>query len=147
MQESYHSVFYTIVKETQDTYGYDLPFDIEVYVTMLLASHIDKTNFLPQNSFAESYLSLDRPYGSRAKQLGDTCLFTAGVFPRYGSSKGLTQEYFSSIGKSSYDLARDRLNDRLFLDLRNHFDFLTNFINICTTNENKRQILSFINNH
>lgn len=147
MQESYHSVFYTIVKETQDTYGYDLPFDIEVYVTMLLASHIDKSSFLPQDSFAESYLSLDRPYGSRAKQLGDTCLFTVGVFPEYGSRKGLTQEYFSSIGKSSYDLARDRLNDRLFLDLRNHFDFLTNFINICTTNENKRQILSFINNH
>ena len=147
MQESYHSVFYTIIKETQDTYGYDLPFDIEVYVTMLLASHIDKSSFLPQDSFAESYLSLDRPYGSRAKQLGDTCLFTVGVFPEYGSSKGLTQEYFSSIGKSSYDLARDRLNDRLFLDLRNHFDFLTNFINICTTNENKRQILSFINNH
>ena len=147
MQESYHSVFYTIVQETQYTYGYDLPFDIEVYVTMLLASHIDKSSFLPQDSFAESYLSLDRPYGSRAKQLGDTCLFTVGVFPEYGSSKGLTQEYFSSIGKSSYDLARDRLNDRLFLDLRNHFDFLTNFINICTTNENKRQILSFINNH
>ena len=147
MQESYHSVFYTIVKETQDTYGYDLPFDIEVYVTMLLASHIDKSSFLPQDSFAESYLSLDRPYGSRAKQLGDTCLFTVGVFPEYGTSKGLTQEYFSSIGKSRYDLARDRLNDRLFLDLRNHFDFLTNFINICTTNENKRQILSFINNH
>lgn len=147
MQESYHSVFYTIVKETQDRYGYDLPFDIEVYVTMLLATHIDKTNFLPQNSFAESYLSLDKPYGSRAKQLGDTCLFTVGVFPEYGNNRGLTQHYFSSIGKTSYDLARDRLNDKLFLDLRNHFDFLTNFINICTTNENKKQILSFINNH
>tara|TARA_X000000950_G_scaffold116099_2_gene145791 strand:- start:20259 stop:20699 length:441 start_codon:yes stop_codon:yes gene_type:complete len=146
MQESYRSVFYTIVKETQDRYGYDLPFDIEAYVTMLLATHIDKTSFLPENSFTESYLKLDRPYGARAKELGDTCLFTVGVFPGYGNKKGLTT-YFSNVGKTSYDLARDRLNDRLFLDLRNHFDFLTNFINVCTTNDNKQQILSFINNH
>ena len=145
MQDRYYSVFQNIVKETQDTYGYDLSFDIETYIVMLLADHVEKTNFLPDDSFAESYLKLDSPYGVRAKQLGDTCLFTMGVFPTYGQRKGLTQEYFSNIGKSSYDLARDRLNDALFLDLRNHFDFLTAFINTCITNENKIRIRSFLN--
>jgi hypothetical protein len=144
MQDSYCSVFHSIVKETQDTYGYDLSFDIETYIIMLLADHVEKTNFLPDDSFAESYLKLDSPYGIRAKQLGDTCLFTMGVFPTYGQRKGLSQEYFSNIGKSSYDLARDRLNDALFLDLRNHFDFLSAFINTCVTNKNKIRIRSFL---
>ena len=31
MRDEYTSAFYNIVKETQDRYGYDLPFDIEVY--------------------------------------------------------------------------------------------------------------------
>jgi len=32
--------FFSLVKETQDRHGYDLPFDIEIYVTMLLSSYV-----------------------------------------------------------------------------------------------------------
>ena len=58
MRDEYTSAFYNIVKETQDRYGYDLPFDIEVYVVMLLSSRVDKPDFLPEDSFAESYMKL-----------------------------------------------------------------------------------------
>ena len=111
MRDEYTSAFYNIVKETQDRYGYDLPFDIEVYVVMLLSSRVDKPDFLPEDSFAESYMKLK---GIEAKHLGDTCLFTVGVFPEYGVRKGLTQEYFSNIGMTSYDIATSCLDDKLF---------------------------------
>lgn len=147
MQDCYTSVFFSIVKETQDKHGYDLPFDIEVYVTMLLASYVDKPNFLPKNTFAESYLKLQYPYGSKAKTLGDICLFTTGVFPEYGSAKGLSNDYFVNIGQSSYDLARDLLNDELFLDLRNHFVFLKDFITVCIRDQDRIDISRYFGNH
>ena len=48
MDDAYASAFYDIVKETQSKTGYDLPLEIESYVVMLLASKIDKPNFLPE---------------------------------------------------------------------------------------------------
>jgi hypothetical protein len=144
MRDEYTSAFYNIVKETQDRYGYDLPFDIEVYVVMLLSSRVDKPDFLPEDSFAESYMKLK---GIEAKNLGDTCLFTVGVFPEYGARKGLTQEYFSNIGMTSYDIATSCLDDKLFSDLRDHFFFLSNFINVCVTNQDRIDISSFLRNH
>lgn len=144
MRDEYTSAFYNIVKETQDRYGYDLPFDIEVYVVMLLSSRVDKPDFLPTESFAESYMKLK---GIEAKNLGDTCLFTMGVFPEYGARKGLTPEYFSNIGMTSYDIATSYLDDSLFSDLRDHFLFLSNFINVCVTNQDRIDISSFLRDH
>ena len=144
MRDEYTSAFYNIVKETQDRYGYDLPFDIEVYVVMLLSSRVDKPDFLPTESFAESYMKLK---GIEAKNLGDTCLFTVGVFPEYGARKGLTLEYFSNIGMTSYDIATSYLDDSLFSDLRDHFLFLSNFINVCVTNQDRIDISSFLRDH
>jgi hypothetical protein len=144
MRDEYTSAFYKVVKQTQSRYGYDLPFDIEVYVVMLLSSHMDKKDFLPQDSFAESYMKLK---GIKAKELGDTCLFTVGVFPEYGKRKGLTQEYFSNIGRSSYDIATSYLDDKLFSDLRDHFKFLSKFINVCVTDEKQFGTSLFLANH
>ena len=58
MQDAYVSAFYEVVKDTQYKTGYDLPTELESYVVMLLATHIDKSDFLPKTSFAEYYLKL-----------------------------------------------------------------------------------------
>jgi len=147
MKDEYTTAFYDIVKEASETTGYQLPLEIEAYVVMLLADKIDKPNFLPETSFAESLLSLKQPYRLTAKELGDTCLFTVGVFPEYGKRKGLTQEYFSNIGRSSYDIATSYLDDKLFSDLRDHFKFLSKFINVCVTNEKQFGTSLFLANH
>ena len=73
MKDAYTHAFYGIVRETQDTHGYELPEHLESYVVMLLASYVERPNFLPNDSFAESYLNLNKRMD--AKQLGDTCLF------------------------------------------------------------------------
>ena len=82
MKDFYQSAFYGLVKDTQESSGYILPVELESYVVMLLADKVDQPNFLPETSFAESYLELRN--SRDAKSLGDNCLFVTGVFPTYG---------------------------------------------------------------
>lgn len=128
MKTEYTNAFYDIVSEAKETHGYELPVDLESYVVFLLASHIERPDFLPQSTFAEAYLKLKRPYTQNAKQLGDTCLFVTGVFPSYGQDKGLDVTYYSNIGKSSYSMAKEYLNIDLFESLSTHFDLLRTVI-------------------
>ena len=124
MQDLYQNAFYGVVKETQENSGYILPVDIESYVVMLLADKIDKPDFLPEKTFAESYLQLKN--SRDAKALGDNCLFVTGVFPDYG----LDQEYYISIGQSSYSQISYGFNQELFSSLAKHFRFIRHFVEL-----------------
>jgi hypothetical protein len=135
MKDEYTTAFYDIVKEASETTGYQLPLEIEAYVVMLLADKIDKPNFLPETTFAESLLALKQPYRLSAKELGDTCLFVTGVFPEYG----ISVDYYSNIGKSSYTLIQQGMNIELFSSLATRFDFIREFINL-TINPKKLPI-------
>ena len=126
MNDAYRTALFDVVKETSATRGYDLPEPIEAYVVMLLASHVDKPNFLPE-TFASTFLTIKTP--SEAKQLGDTCLFVAGVFPGIGERKGLKRRYYQDIGSTSYEMASE-MNNELFPTLAKHFNFLSNFIEV-----------------
>jgi len=130
MKTEYTNAFYDVVRETKETHGYELPVELESYVVFLLANYIDRPDFLPEKSFAEAYLVLERPYKHNAKELGDTCLFVTGVFPTYSSRNGLNIKYYSNIGKSSYSMASEYLNIDLFDNLSKHFDILRDFIDI-----------------
>ena len=132
MNDAYTSALFDVVKETSITHGYDLPEPIEAYVVMLLASYVDKTDFLPE-TFAESFLTIKTT--TEAKELGDTCLFVAGVFPTMGTREGLSRRYYQDIGSTSYEMASD-MNSDLFPVLSRHFNFLSSFIEV-TVNTSK----------
>ena len=137
MMDAYTNAFYSIVKDGQSKHGYELPEEIEAYVVMLLACHIDRPNFLPQDSFAESFLKINNPKLS-AKELGDTCLFLTGVFPSYGKRKGISRSYYQNIGSSSYSAAAEVMNGELFGILATHFVFVSDFIDV-TLRSSKQQ--------
>jgi hypothetical protein len=132
MNDAYTLALFDVVKETSITHGYDLPEPIEAYVVMLLASYVDKTDFLPE-TFAESFLTIKTT--TEAKEPGDTCLFVAGVFPTMGTRKGLSRRYYQDIGSTSYEMASD-MNSDLFPVLSRHFNFLSSFIEV-TVNTSK----------
>ena len=136
MKDAYRLAFYDVVKETQAKTGYELPEDLEAYVVMLLAFHIDRPDYLPEKSFAEAYLSLRRPAGMSAKELGDTCLFVTGMFPSYGIKHGLKRQYFQDIGIGSYEMVAEVMHTELFSQLATHFNFLSDFIEV-TVNSSK----------
>ena len=133
MHDAYVSAFYDVVKETQYSTGYELPIELESYVVMLLATHIDKNDFLPKTSFAEYYLKLKDYDRYSSKELGDTCLFVRGVFPNKGKRYGIDKYYYSKLGRSCYENAGAVLHPELFGQLALHFDFLADFIELTVT--------------
>lgn len=132
MKDAYVDAFRGVVKETQADTGLELPETVEAYVVMLLAHNMDRPDFLPEHSFAEAYLKLERPAGYSAKELGDACLMVSGAFPSYGAKHGLNKRYYQDIGISSYDMVAETLNGELFRTLSVHFIFLSDFIGIVT---------------
>lgn len=133
MNDAYRTALFDVVKETSTKNGYDLPEPIEAYIVMLLASHVDKTDFLP-DTFANAFLTIKNP--KEAKALGDTCLFVAGVFPNIGERKGLKRRYYQDIGSTSYEMVAEVMHPELFTPLATHFEFLSSFIEV-TVNSSK----------
>lgn len=141
MRDEYFVPMNEIVLNTQTETGYELPEDVTVYVGALLASFIDKPDFLPERSFAEAYSKLRKKDLSQAKELGDTCLFLSGVFPKYGRRYGLNKRYYREIGSNSYDIASMRMSQEVFTLLSKHFDFVADFITLCTHKKHKTIII------
>jgi len=124
--DAYTDAFYSVVKDSQSQTGFELPEHLEAYIVMLLAHHVDKPSFLPEEPFAIAYLKLDNARKLDSKQLGDTCLFVCGVFPTLGLKKGLNKDYYANIGVSSYR----NMHGKIFVDLAHHFNFLSKFIEV-----------------
>ena len=127
MDDNYVRIFHTLVRETRTSYGFDLPGDIEQYVVMLLADHVDRPDWMPDTSFAQAYMLIQN--SRDAKTVGDECLFLCGVFPDYGQRRGLDVSYYSAIGSGSYSRASRDLHKELFEDLSQHFSIVSRFIN------------------
>jgi len=138
MKDAYTTAFYDVVKETQSTSGYELPQHLEAYIVMLLSDFVERTDFLPEKSFAEAFLSVQRV--GQAKELGDVCLFVSGVFPTYKKRFGLSRKYFQDIGASSYERC-SIMNEDLFIQLATHFNFLSEFIEISCSRKDLRNLL------
>ena len=128
MNDAYTTALFDVVKESSATRGYDLPEPIEAYVVMLLASHVEKPDFLPEKTFCQMFFKLKT--ADEAKQLGDTCLFVSGVFPSIGERKGINRRYYQDIGSSSYEMVAGARHPELFNTLATHFDFLSEFIEV-----------------
>lgn len=134
MKDAYTEVLFDSVKETSVKSGYDLPEPIEAYVVMLLTSYVEKPDFLPEDGFGPTLFKIK--HFSQAKDLADTCLFVAGVFPTMGERKGISRRYYQDIGSASYGMVAESLNPELFSTLAKHFVFLSDFIEV-TVNSSK----------
>jgi hypothetical protein len=127
MKDAYTTAFYDVVKETQATSGLELPHHVEAYIVMLLSDFVDRNDIPPDSTFAEMFLTLRD--SRQAKQLGDTCLFVAGAFPRLKAKHGINRRYYQDIGSTSYEMASN-MNAELFPLLARHFVFLSEFIEL-----------------
>ena len=134
MNDTYTEALFDAVRDTSAKSGYDLPEPIEAYVVMLLTSYVDKPDFLPEDGFGPTLFRIK--HFSQAKDLADTCLFVAGVFPSIGKRKGISRRYYQDIGSTSYGMVAESLNPELFNTLAKHFIFLSDFIEV-TVNSSK----------
>ena len=125
MQDAYVQVFADCVRNTRLQTGIELPEHIEHYAVALLAVHIDRPDFLPHTTFGQALHNISN--ARTAKELGDTCLFVTGVFPKYG----VNRRYYTDIGKTAYST----IELELFRDITHSFDTIQTLINCTVTNQ------------
>jgi hypothetical protein len=117
----YYQAWFEVIDQAKHQYGWPIPMHIEQYLSAVLANYVDKPNWEPQPSWAETLLSLQT--ARAAKVLGDQALFAAAIFPTMLVSKGINQDYFYNIGRMSYSQA-ESINYQLFNTLSRNFEFL-----------------------
>lgn len=118
----YYSTWFDLVDQAKQKYGWAIPLYIEQYMSAVLANYTDKPDWMPENSWAETLLSIQN--AAAAKVLGDQALFAAAVFPSLLECKGINEKYLYDIGTISYRRAA-KINETLFVTMSDNFSFLS----------------------
>lgn len=90
----------SILEETYEQHGFQVPPLVISYTAQILADKIDKNPWQPEPSYAERYLTLKTVH--EALDLGNTCWFTRAVFPELGSKHGISASYYVQLGQGCY---------------------------------------------
>lgn len=128
IEPEYYRVWFEVIDHSKHKYGWPIPTYIEQYLSAVLANYTDKPDWQPENSWAETLLQLQS--AQAAKVLGDQALFAAAIFPTLLDRKGISSDYFHSIGRTSYNRAA-AINAELFLTMSQHFSYLAHCLQQC----------------
>jgi hypothetical protein len=124
------SQFERLLREHCESTGFTAPSLLMHYLVDLLDSRLTRTDLIPDPSFAERYLML---YQSRNPQeyvdYADSALFFCSLMPDYGQRRGLSMEYYATLGISTYYAAGDLVEDPRYTQLGNWFYHLQKFLN------------------
>jgi len=113
MKDVYVEKFSAVLEEIHTFRVYP---KIKVYTSVLLADHVEKTNFFSE-PFGLRYMDLQT--STNAKELGDNCLMISGIFPGY---RGMPTDYYVEIGAGSYGMAASATGSEIFSQLAENFD-------------------------
>ena len=121
--------FYIHLTAHAKKHGFDAPKDLLLYLTELLGKRVNRTAIIPDPSFGERYLTL-LSQGNYPELLdyADTCLFFTSLMPEYGIRRGLSMDYYASLGISSYYTAGDYFVDDRYIQLGNWFYPIQKFL-------------------
>lgn len=128
IEPEYYRVWFDVIDHSKKKYGWPIPTYIEQYLSAVLANYTDKPDWQPEPSWAETLLQLQS--AQAAKILGDQAMFAAVVFPNMLSRKGITEQYFHNIGRTSYNRAA-HINAELFNTMSQHFSYLAHCLQQC----------------
>jgi hypothetical protein len=142
VKDIYVRTFYTLIKEREQETGFTMPEPVEHYCVFLLAERVEKTELIPDPSFAEKYLQLySAKDHTEIKHFADDCLFFTSILPDYGKRRGLNMDYYATLGISSYYAYGDLVNESLYTHLGNYFYHLQKFLESTIKN---RPLISFV---
>ena len=128
IEPEYYRVWFEVIDHSKKKYGWPIPSYIEQYLSAVLANYTDKPDWQPESTWAETLLQLQS--AQAAKSLGDQALFAAVIFPNMLNRKGISEQYFHSIGRSSYNRAT-QINAELFGIMSQHFSYLAHCLQQC----------------
>jgi hypothetical protein len=125
---NYYQAWFTVIDQAKNKHGWPIPVYIEQYLSAVLANYVDKPDWQPQPSWAETLLQIQT--AQAAKVLGDQALFAAAVFPTMLTRKGIPEQYFHNIGRASYNRAIN-INAELFGTMSQHFSYIAHCLQQC----------------
>ena len=122
--------FDQLLRERESATGFAVPELLHQYLVELLDSRLTRVDIIPDPSFGERYLLLQQtPSAGAFKDYADTCLFFTSLLPEYGLRRGLSMDYYCTLGISSYYLAGDLAREACYTQLGNWFYHLQKFLN------------------
>ncbi len=124
--------------------GFAVPELLAEYLTDLLADRVSRVDIIPEPSFAERYLQLyQQPKLDELKDYADSALFFCSLMPEYGRRRGLSMDYYATLGISTYYTLGDLAPDARFTQLGNWFYYLQKFLCSAIHPEEKLRLFGF----
>jgi hypothetical protein len=121
------SAFTPMVDDTCQRKGYAIPSYVKPYLVELMSYWAERTDFTPDPSFAERYMTLAG--SEKYKEFADQCLFCVSLFPELGQRRGIPTSYYAGLGSSAYwALAQYQVHVKLFTTLSIGFELCSKVI-------------------
>jgi len=109
--------------------GFAAPELLLDYLALILAERFDRPGFIPEPSFAEAYLRLYSQYRPGIyRDFADSTLIFCSLLPEYGQRRGISMDYYATLGISTYYSLGDLAHDDRFTQLGNWFYHLQGFL-------------------
>jgi hypothetical protein len=122
--------FEQLLRDHCSATGFTAPDLLIDYLVTLLDSRLTRVDIIPDPSFAERYLLLHQnPKPVDFVDYADSALFFCSLMPDYGSRRGLSMDYYATLGISSYYTVGDMVEDDRYVQLGNWFYHLQKFLN------------------
>ena len=124
--------------------GFTAPDSLLDYLAELLAGRLERVDIIPDPSFAERYLMLlQAPRAEPIRDYADTCLFFTSLMPEWGQRRGISLDYYCTLGISSYYTVGDLIEDDRYTQLGNWFYHLQRFLSTAIHPELRLELFKF----
>ena len=139
------ALWYILVNDAEYRIGCQLPLDIESYLVFLLMRYTRKREMagsVLSIEFMEALNFRGAERKSALKEVGDTCLLYAGLFPKRAKRLRVPDDYFANMGRGAYRLLSSATGDGfqdVYASLSGDFVFLSRVLAATRTVEKSLQ--------
>ena len=130
MSMTSRDIMFTHISTHAAQVGFSAPEPLLGYLADILDLRLTSTTLIPEPSWAERYLEFYHGADARdIREYADTCLVFVSLLPEYGARRGLSMDYYATLGISSYYTVGDLTDDPRMIQLGNWFYYLQRFLN------------------
>lgn len=121
--------FRDLVYDHSRRVGFAAPLTLQNYLADILVERFDRPDFIPTPTFAEAYLKMYQRYTPGVyRDFADSTLLFCSLLPEYGSRRGISMDYYATLGISTYYALGDLAHDDRFIQMGNWFYHLQKFL-------------------
>jgi len=110
VQASPVALWHSLICDAEAAATYHLDEELQSYVVFLLmrfADNPDISNKILALEYIKSLNCHGRRHHDRLRDVGDTCLLYAGLFPGRAKRKRVSSHYFTDLGRGAYQVLSD----------------------------------------